>query len=485
MNRSPSLSRRSLLALLLAAPAGAACARAPDTAARPPSRPGPDDLDALLARARLGAEVSFLLVDPATGEVLDARDPNASLPPASVAKTITTLYAWETLGSAHRFTTRLLVTGPIRDGVVQGDLILAGGGDPMLSSDDLGDMAEALRQQGVRGVKGRFLTWAGALPYMEQIDPAQPAHVGYNPAVSGLDLNFNRVQFFWQRQGGGITTRMEATGDRFRPEVRMARMRLDDRDTPLFTFSGGKGTDDWTVAARALNAKGSRWLPVRSSAAYAGEAFRALAAQRGITLGPPTPLAGVAKGTALVTHSSDDLAAVAADMLKFSNNLTAETLGLTTTLARGGRAGSLASSASEMSAWAAARFGAAGIDLVDHSGLGGESRVTAAAMVRVLSGGGVLPTLLRRYDLPAGFGRGTQPVEVRAKTGTLNFASGLAGYILTPGRPLVFAMFMGDLDRRRALSRQERENPPGALEWTSRARRFQQELLARWIAVST
>lgn len=197
------------------------------------------------------------------------------------------------------------------------------------------------------------------------------------------------------------------------------------------------------------------------------------------------PLAGAVQGTALVTHSSDDLAAIAADMLKFSNNLTAETLGLTATLARGGKAGSLASSAGEMSAWARARFGAAGIDLVDHSGLGGESRVTAAAMVRVLSGGGVLPTLLRRYDLPAGFGREPHPVEVRAKTGTLNFASGLAGYILTPGRPLVFAMFMADLDRRRALSRQERENPPGALEWTSRARRFQQELLARWIAVST
>jgi D-alanyl-D-alanine carboxypeptidase/D-alanyl-D-alanine-endopeptidase (penicillin-binding protein 4) len=39
------------------------------------------------------------------------------------------------------------------------------------------------------------------LPAIDQIDPAQLPHVGYNPSVSALNLNFNRVFFEWERAG--------------------------------------------------------------------------------------------------------------------------------------------------------------------------------------------------------------------------------------------------------------------------------------------
>jgi D-alanyl-D-alanine carboxypeptidase/D-alanyl-D-alanine-endopeptidase (penicillin-binding protein 4) len=72
-------------------------------------------------------------------------------------------------------------------------------------------------------------------------------------------------------------------------------------------------------------------------------------------------------------------------------------------------------------------------------------------------------------------------VKVVAKTGTLNFVSGLAGYMSTPqARDIVFAIFAADVDRREAIPRAQREGPPGARPWANRARTLQRALLARW-----
>ncbi|MCP6237338.1 D-alanyl-D-alanine carboxypeptidase, partial [Klebsiella pneumoniae] len=77
------------------------------------------------------------------GTLVWAHDPQRLLPPASVAKALTALYALETLGEDHRFETRLLATAPVVAGRIDGDLILAGGGDPELSTDRLAELARA------------------------------------------------------------------------------------------------------------------------------------------------------------------------------------------------------------------------------------------------------------------------------------------------------------------------------------------------------
>ena len=73
------------------------------------------------------------------------------------------------------------------------------------------------------------------------------------------------------------------------------------------------------------------------------------------------------------------------------------------------------------------------------------------------------------------------PVRVRAKTGTLNFVSGLTGFIRPPqGRELAFAIFSADPERRAALPMSDREDPPGGEAWLKRARKLQGQLLHRW-----
>ena len=98
-----------------------------------------------------------------------------ALAPASVTKAVTALYALDTLGRGHRFATRLLAAGPVEDGVLRGDLVLAGGGDPTLDTDALADMAAGLKRAGVREVTGAFRVWGGAVPYRAPSTRASPS----------------------------------------------------------------------------------------------------------------------------------------------------------------------------------------------------------------------------------------------------------------------------------------------------------------------
>jgi D-alanyl-D-alanine carboxypeptidase/D-alanyl-D-alanine-endopeptidase (penicillin-binding protein 4) len=182
--------------------------------------------EALIDAASLGGEVGFAVINLRTGQLLESRKPALAMPPASVAKTITTLYALDQLGPGHRFATRLIATGPLAGGRIEGDLVLAGGGDATLHTDHLATMASELRAAGVSSIAGRFLVWGGTLPYTREIAHDQPEYVGYNPAVSGLNLNFNRVFFEWKANGAGYELSVDARSEKVVPRVNMARVSV-------------------------------------------------------------------------------------------------------------------------------------------------------------------------------------------------------------------------------------------------------------------
>ena len=142
-------------------------------------------------------------------------------------------------------------------------------------------IAKRLREDaGVTEVTGRFLVWEGALPALTGIDSEQPDQVGYNPGISGLNLNFNRVHFEWKRNGDDYAVSMDARSGTLRPEVRAARMRIaarNYRSTPTRMMAR---YDTWTVARGALGQSGARWLPVRKPGRYAAEVFQVLARGR-------------------------------------------------------------------------------------------------------------------------------------------------------------------------------------------------------------
>lgn len=491
----PHLTRRILLGGLLGGVAGGALANAPRTSLFPRPRGRTEPLakvsgptsDALIAEARLSGDVGFVVADSRTGKILEARDDALGLPPASVTKAVTALYALERLGPEFRFRTRLVAQGTLRNGRLNGDLILAGGGDPTLDTNGLADMAAQLAASGVKEVTGRFLVFGNALPRFEEIDPIQPDHVGYNPAISGLNLNFNRVHFEWKQQAGGYALSMDARSDKHRPAVRIAKMRIAERDLPVYTYSSLDGADRWTVARSALGRGGSRWLPVRKPELYAAEVFQSLASAQGIRLPRAEVTISPPQGTILVERRSESLEAILKAMLKYSTNLTAEVVGLTAT---GHSAQTLKGSAEEMTRWARRSLGMVNSTFVDHSGLGGASRVTASDMVAALlkaRRSSELADILKPIAMRNSQGKPIKdhPVKIRAKTGTLNFVTTLAGYMTArDGRALTFAIFAADVPRRNQITVSE-DVPPGTVGWRGRARRLHLRLIDRWGEVYT
>lgn len=491
------LTRRAVLAGLAAsAAASAAGAAPPERSLRPVARPvaGPRAVEGperLLREAGLSGDISFAVVDVETGHFLEGHRANLGLPPASVAKALTALYALDVLGEAHRFSTRLLGTGPIENGVLKGDLVLEGGGDPVLDTDGLFALAADLKDAGIATVEGDFIVADGALPYVFTIDPGQPDHLAYSPAVGGLALNFNRVHFRWERGDGDYDIHMEAPGIKARPSVDCAAMRIEDRDGPVYTYRLHDGLDQWTVRRDMLGTDGARWLPVRDPSVYAADVFRTFARTQGILLDEPRFTRDAPEGARqLAILQSPPLREILEEMLRHSTNITAEMVGLAATRARTGQVpADLRASAAEMSRWADERLGMSGSLLVDHSGLGEDSRVMSRDLAGALSqvaDAGLLRPLLKPFGLRDARGRPDpgHPLAVDAKTGTLNFVSGLGGFVTLPGgRDLAFAIFSADEKVRAAIPREMRERPDGARAWNRRAKALQQSLIERWAEV--
>ncbi|WP_112322751.1 D-alanyl-D-alanine carboxypeptidase/D-alanyl-D-alanine endopeptidase [Oceanibium sediminis] len=488
-----SLTRRNLLAgiaasLPLAAEARIAAAPRPrlrPTGLRAPGTPpGPEQI---LSESGLSQVTGFALRDLETGRAVEQYRPDAALPPASVTKAVTALYALSALGPEYVFRTAVAISGPVVDGRVQGDLYLIGGGDPQLDTDGLASLAEQTRAAGITGVNGRAYVVASALPYAPSIDPSQPSYVGYNPAISGLNLNFNRVHFEWKPNGGDFSTRLSARTAHHDPVVQSVEMRIEDRGAPVFDYASADGRDLWSVSRRALGKGGARWLPVRAPRNYAAEVFRTVAEGHSLRLPPFESIAVAPRGlTPVASTESAALKPMLRAMLKYSTNLTAEVAGLRASQALALPADSLAASARSMTDWLRRDYALSRATFVNHSGLSDQTRICADEMVQVLdiAASGPLPELMKAYPLRDKARRETAWDEciVSAKTGTLNFTRGLSGYLTgINGKRFAFAIFSADLDARARAG--AAETPRGARSWMGRARVQELELLRRWASL--
>jgi len=480
------LTRRALLAGMSASVPLTAYGQTPE---RPPARAGrvtpPSSLESIFEASGLGRNSGCVLVDLQSGRVLERHNPDLARPPASVTKAMTALYAQAKLGNDHRFTTSLVATGPISGGTLQGDLYLVGGGDPTLDTDGLNALVAQAKAVGLRRIAGRFYVVSAALPLIEAIDPGQPIQVGYNPGLSGLNLNYNRVYFEWKRQSGQYRVTMDARSERVRPRVGCASMSISRRRAPTYGYENSGGVERWSVAQGALGNGGGRWLPVRDPATYGAEVFQVLAGAQGVALPRAVKRAQVARGSVIAQLQSEDLRSIVRTMLKYSTNVTAEILGLSATLAAGGHAGSLRASAQEMGRWVAQQSRQSRPNLFNHSGLTDRSRISAKEMALFLAtrnSRNGLAGLLKEIGLESARGDAVEipAVQVFAKSGTLNFTRGLAGYINKDGAPrYAFAIFAADMAARQAAPPNE-ERPHGARRWRGRAKAQEKALVYRW-----
>ncbi|ALJ37997.1 D-alanyl-D-alanine carboxypeptidase/D-alanyl-D-alanine-endopeptidase [Azospirillum brasilense] len=460
--------------------------------ASPYGATGPDDRAAIARNGFSADDVGYVLFDPDSGAVLAERQPAKPFAPASVAKLPAMAAALAVLGPDHRFETTLHVTGRLGDGVLDGDLILKGGGDPSLSSEGLTELLRDLGALGVTRVTGRFLYDTSALPEMAEIDAGQPWTAGYNTGVGALSLNFNRFRFDWARPAAaGQPVRVGAwsVSDTGRVPLDSVTVQLGAGAgaafTPLAAAVGDPEGERWRFAPQPGMAA-SLWLPVTRPGLATAHVFRRLAAEAGIALPAPAPGAAPPTATLAALHRSEPLEVLARQVLRYSNNLSAELIGLAAARRLDPAVRTLPESAAVLTApamLAAPRTDWTGLRLLNHSGLSAASRITPAQTMALIQSAG--PAVLAL--LPGEDEGKVLPPGVRAKSGTLAYAKALAGTLTTAsGRTLGFAFFVTDEERRaamdRTMDRRIAEIPPEARAWLARARKLQADLLELWIA---
>ncbi len=107
------------------------------------------------------ANMSVLVQNLNTGEVIDSYRPEHVVPPASVMKLLTTGAALETMGPGFRFPTILEYTGTIENGVLHGDLYIKGSCDPSLGwkgrTAFLDKWIKAIREAGIQKIDGAVI----------------------------------------------------------------------------------------------------------------------------------------------------------------------------------------------------------------------------------------------------------------------------------------------------------------------------------------
>lgn len=380
------------------------------TAVLPAPAPVPDWTNA--QRAALSAELSqafapalsgaarwSLVVVDAAERIVYSDSAQRAVAPASVQKLIVAASALNALGPGYRFHTIFAGSRPVDDGTLDGDLWLAGSGDPSLQSSDLRNGIALLSRSGLRRVDGAVVVDATAL-----------RGPGRNPRWSPDDNG---------QDYAAPTSAISLDGD-----------TIESAET-----IGG-------VAQRV-------WTPMVDVASYVATQTQAMLAARGIR--PSTsPSLGAAPLDSVVLwdHRSAPLRDLETHMLFVSDNHYAEQLLRTIGGAVAGQADDAGGLEAERSFLRREGVPTPGLQIFDGSGLSDSNRVAAitiahlliaqeSSLYRLLPLGGRQGTLAD-YDFTTALGR------VRAKSGHLSDVSSLAGYANTTHHGRVAFAFLID-----------------------------------------
>lgn len=156
-------------------------------------------LDALRQLDSNHAKVTALVVNLENMQTIAALSPDQRLTPASVSKLFATAGALEQFGPDHRFTTRFATSGRLAGGVLHGNLVLIGGGDPALDTGDLRTLIQQLKAAGVRQVTGRLVIDNGLFgPFhcfiKDRCEARTRASEAYSAPLSSVGVNFGTVK---------------------------------------------------------------------------------------------------------------------------------------------------------------------------------------------------------------------------------------------------------------------------------------------------
>ncbi|MBF0214031.1 MAG: D-alanyl-D-alanine carboxypeptidase/D-alanyl-D-alanine-endopeptidase [Magnetococcales bacterium] len=441
------------------------------------------------------SRIGYLLMDIHSGQILEAQHDSEQFIPASVSKVPSTLAALHILGADHRFVTSVHGSGPVVNGVLQGDLILVGGGDPSLTMAGLMDLANQMQSRGIYRVAGRFLYDESAIIPQPNISDEQNEEETYNQGVSALSLDPNRVRLKWMiTRTGQIQTQTTPNLD----HVTLVAGPSSGTG-PTLVYLGGETKERWQLNPRGARS-GWDWVPIKRPGHHTAMAFREFCRQSGLHLPEPEPGRSPPNALILANRSSEPLSELARFALEHSNNLWTELIGIMAASRLSGKPQTTASAAKILSQWIHQQLPQVdwnGFHLANSSGLSSVSRITPRQMAAILLLANAAPIGDRAYAalLPVSGWKGTlasrfagpdTAFRVWAKTGTVLYGKALAGYLYTKqNRRLVFAVFASDFEKRKAFDAKMGQHASGEISrgrsWNGQATGHINALVERWL----
>lgn len=364
--------------------------------------------------------------------------------PASLMKLVTTYAGLDLLGPAYTWTTPVWLQGTIAGGVLDGDVVIKGTGDPDLVLERIWLLLRRIEQAGVREIRGDIVLDRSAFAAGE-VDPAEfdgePLRP-YNASADALLLNYRAVLLtFTPDPARGVATvgvDPPLAGVRVDPTVPLAAGACEDWHAALKAELSDPNR--MSLAGAFPAACGEKVWPIAYAdpKSYNARALAGLWAEQGGRLGGVVRDGAAPSGTPSFELHSPTLADVVREINKLSNNVMAQQLFLTLGATQR-NAGTPDAAREVLREWLRGRVGdAADVAVISNgSGLSRDSRLSAALLGRLLRSAwssAVMPELMSSLPVAGidGTLRRSKGVPGRAhlKTGSLRDVVGVAGYVL-------------------------------------------------------
>ncbi len=411
----------------------------------------PPRVEQALKAGKLNSNALSLAVIPLTGPGSASYfNADVAVNPASTMKLVTTYAALELLGPTYQWKTAFYTDGPLRNGVLQGNLYLKGGGDPKLTMERLWLLLRDLRHAGVQHIEGDLV--------LERNHFRNPAHTPFDDdggdrskpylvEPDALMVNLKTLR---------LIVRGEARGAVVQAEPPIPYIRIDNRvrvtgpascpSWPQVTYNfqqQADGTLDVVAAGQIPEGcSGQRYLSLLDHPTFAGGSVRALWNELGGSIAGRDRLGSTPGNARLLAQTlSPDVVEIIRDINKYSNNTMARQLFLSIGARHRlpGDADDAAAAYRAIDQWLARKgIRAPNLVLENGSGLSRHERISAREMAAMLHAAWHSPYAAEFVSsLPLAAMDGTLRKRMRntplagnahLKTGTLNNVRALAGF---------------------------------------------------------
>lgn len=459
-------------------------------------------LKELLAKHRLAAkDISFAFLDLQKKDSMEQFQGDQLYVPASLMKIPTCHFALETLGARHTYKTQLSKRGD--------HLILKGGGDPFLTATKLFNLALQLKIKGITKIEGQFYYDESFFQPLKQISALGSGDQTYNPSVGPLNAEFNRIRV----QKDPARAKTKKADFQSLPQLDFFQLEktskaFSGRQNFVYVDQADALKEKWLLS-QEIKYKSFEEIPIRNPGLFSASLFHFFAQNLGISLPSPLPLtknikdqmAKLDDSTLLIAdYQSATVLEICEMSLEYSNNLFAEILLLTAAKKMNPTVVGLEQAAQLMRRWFIQKYPELGFQTAffeNGSGLSLKSRLSSLALAKFLHQTSNLQyqgrTFWSMLSLAgqSGWMRNrlhSSPVAFRvfAKTGSLDFAHNLTGYLTgASGKNYAFAILVSDIEKREQFENEKSPDKRQALSreagnYRQRANDFADELLEYW-----